>query len=76
MTKCLYYHVPVTVSGAQCSVQRQVNLVSLEIGFIISIETGQEGYRITKITKLQILVLSSPTSNPCPEHLVPPSPSQ
>lgn len=50
MTKCLYYHVPLTVSSAQCSVQIQVYLVSLEAGFITSIETGQE---VTEIPKLQ-----------------------
>lgn len=76
MTKCLYYHVPVTVSSAQDSVQIQVYLVSPEVGFIISIETGQECYSITQITKLRILVLISPTSKPCPEHPVLPSPSQ
>lgn len=76
MTKCLYCHVPVTVSTAQGSVQIQVYILSLEVGFIISTETGQEGYRITQITKPQILVLISPTSNPCPEHPVLPSPSQ
>lgn len=49
MTKCLYYHVPVSVSSAQCSVRIQVYLMSPEDEFIISIETGQEGYKIPEL---------------------------
>lgn len=50
MTKCLYYHVPVTVSSAQGSVQIQVYLVSLEVGLTISIRQAKKA---TESPKLQ-----------------------